>query len=365
MESPFGRRFYVMAKPAGARCNMRCGYCYYLHKHDDSPMEMSDGMLELFVRQYIEAQSKSEVLFTWHGGEPMLRGLEFYRRVLALQRHYADGLHVDNVLQTNGTLMTDEWAQFLHDNGFLVGLSLDGPRWLHDKYRGQYDRVLRAVEMLERHDVMWNAMAVVTKDSAANAREVYRFFRSIGAHYLQFSPLVYNPSCDNVEHVAPYTRSAALTAEEWGTFLCDVFDEWRENGDVGEYYVETFDATLAALVGVTPGTCCFSPTCGQVGVIEHNGDVYSCDHFVAPPYRLGNIRQTSLFQLMNSREQRAFGLRKSERLSEKCRSCEFLRLCYGECPKNRLPNGDNILCDGYRRYFRHTWDFMQEMSVKC
>lgn len=324
---------------------------------------MSDDMLELFVKNYIEQQSVSEVLFTWHGGEPTLRGLDFYRKVMALQKKYARGMHVDNVLQTNGMLLNEEWCRFLHDNGWLVGVSIDGPASIHDRYRKgrdgmpTFDRVMATIDLLKRYDVMWNAMAVVTKESARNAKEVYRFFKSIEARYLQFSPLVYNPDCENLEHVSPMVREGALTAEQWGVFLCDVFDEWVKE-DVGEYFVEQFDATLACYMDVEPGTCCFSPVCGRVGVIENNGDVFSCDHFVVPQHRLGNIRDFSFVEMMCGERQRAFGRRKSEALPESCRQCEYLRLCYGECPKNRRADGKNLLCEGYKRYFEHTREFM-------
>lgn len=363
-----------MAKPAGALCNLSCGYCYYINKGvkgecgaDAQKSFMSDDVLESFVKSYIEQQSMPEVLFTWHGGEPMVRGLEFYKKVMALQRKYAKGIHVDNVLQTNGVLLNEEWCEFLHDNGWLVGISIDGPKEIHDKYRRDtaqkpsFDKVMRGIELLKRYDVMWNAMAVVTKDSALRAREVYRFFKSIEAKYIQFSPLVYNPECANMEHLSPMVKDGALTAELWGDFLCNVFDEW-EKEDVGEYYVELFDATLACYVGVEPGTCCFSPECGRVGVIESNGDVYSCDHFVVPEFRLGNIRNASLLSMMDSKSQRAFGEAKSASLPEKCMRCEFLKLCYGECPKNRNADGVNILCEGYRRYFLHTKEFMEEQA---
>lgn len=332
-------------------------------------MLMDDAILEKFIKDYIDAQSMPEVLFTWHGGEPMLRGLVFYRKVLKLQQKYGRGRQIDNVLQTNGTLMTREWAQFLHDNGFLVGVSIDGPEEIHNKYRQRFDKVMECIALLKEYDVMWNAMAVVTADSAKNPVGVYRFLRQIDARFMQFSPLVYNPQCLNMEHVAPYTKDAALTGEMWGDFLCGVFDEWVKE-DVGNYYVETFDATLANMIGVMPGTCCFSPTCGQVGAMEYNGDVYSCDHFVAPEFKLGNIKHNTFIEMMYGEKQSLFGAAKEKTLPAKCKECRYLKLCNGECPKNRYTMttaegeaGDNILCAGYYRYFQHTEPFMREMEA--
>ena len=343
---------------------MHCSYCYYIDKCRSShDMLMDDRVLEKFIREYIEAQSTSEVLFTWHGGEPTLRGLEFYKRVVRLQQYYARqcNIHIDNVLQTNGTLLTEEWGRFLHDKGWLVGISIDGPRAIHDKYRqpASFDRVMHAIDILKRNNVMWNAMAVVTNESARNPEEVYSFFKSIEAHYIQFTPLVDNP---RHLHNDELSVNGALSAEEWGHFLCGVFDAWVKE-DVGEYFVEIFDATLANYVGVEPGICCFSPTCGKAGVIEHNGDVYSCDHFVEPEHLLGNIKRDSILDMMLGRRQQMFGESKRRTLSERCLSCPYLRLCNGECPKNRMPNGENILCAGYLQYFRHTAPFMlQKMS---
>lgn len=332
-------------------------------------MLMDDALLEKFIKDYIDAQSMPEVLFTWHGGEPMLRGLDFYKKVLRLQQKYGHGRKIDNALQTNGTLMTREWAQFLHDNGFLVGVSIDGPEEIHNKYRQRFDKVMECIALLKEYDVMWNAMAVVTADSAKNPVGVYRFLRQLDARFMQFSPLVYNPQCSNMEHVAPYTKDAALTGEMWGDFLCGVFDEWVKE-DVGDYYVEIFDATLSNMLGVTPGTCCFSPTCGQVGAMEYNGDVYSCDHFVAPEFKLGNIKNNTFIEMMYGEKQSQFGEAKRTALPTKCKRCCYVSLCYGECPKNRYTvtteageAGENILCAGYYRYFQHTEPFMREMEA--
>ena len=360
----FGRQFYVMAKPVGAACNMRCNYCYYLDKEAGGAGQMSDEVLELFIRQYIEAQTTPQVLFTWHGGEPMLRDLDFYRKVLRLQKQYARGKTVDNVIQTNGTFLTVEWADFLHDNGFLVGISVDGPREFHDEFRrakngdSSFSRVMAGIELLKEHDVMWNAMCVVNEKNIFHPKELYRFFKSIGARYIQFSPL-FLP--DNIE-------VREIIANNWGNFLCGVFDEWVKE-DVGEYFVGIFDATLSGWMDVEPGTCCFSPTCGRVAVLEYNGDLYSCDHFVDARHRLGNIREKTILEMMMSREQQRFGMSKFSALPNECQVCKYLFLCNGECPKNRILdsenlrwNGRNYLCKGYRQYFEHTEDFFQSLA---
>ena len=339
-----------MAKPAGAACNMRCRYCYYLDKAAGEG-KMSNEVLELFIRQYIDAQTTPQVLFTWHGGEPMLRGLDFYRKVLRLQQRYARGRHIDNIIQTNGLLMTEEWAEFLHDNGFLVGISIDGPKEFHDEYRkvnngsSSFDSVMASIELLKDKDVMWNAMCTVNEKNILHPVEVYRFFKAIDARYIQFSPL-FLPEDEQVRKVI---------ADNWGNFLCGVFDEWKKD-DVGKFFVGIFDATLACWMGVAPGTCCFSPTCGQAAVVEHNGDLYSCDHFVDREHCLGNIREKTILEMMNSESQRRFGQQKSSLLAAECRDCQFLRLCHGECPKNRV-DGRNYLCQGYRQYFHHTAKF--------
>ena len=347
-----------MAKPAGAMCNLGCDYCYYQHNADGTSQLMSDDLLEKFIHDYIEAQAMPQVLFTWHGGEPMMRGLEFYKKIIRLESKHSHGKHIDNVIQTNGMFMTDEWAEFLHDNGWLVGISIDGPQEFHDAFRkdkggkASFQRVINAIEMLRQHDVMWNAMAVVHSINVKHPVETYNFFKEIDARYIQFTPLV-TPKCD-----------ATITAKEWGDFLCSVFDEWVKE-DVGEYFVEIFDATLANWVGETPGICCFSPYCGQAGVIEHDGSVYSCDHFVSPRHKLGNIREHTFIEMMFGEQQRNFGRSKRTTLPRKCRECKYLFACNGECPKNRLSLTDegepglNYLCEGYYKYFEHVAPFME------
>ena len=392
---PFARPLYVMAKAAGPRCQLRCRYCYYLEKsalYDrQERATMSDALLETFTRQYIEAQTMPQVLFTWHGGEPLLRSIDFYRRALALQQRYARGRQIDNCLQTNGLLLDDEWCAFLAENHFLVGLSIDGPQFIHDHYRRDaagrptFERVMQAVRLLNKHGVEWNAMAVVSSLTATHPHAFYQFFKSIDCRYLQFTPIV-ERTCQRADGLqlatvtpadaALTTESAitldaqltpeSVTPEAWGDFLCKVYDEWVQN-DVGQVFVQLFDAVLANWVGQEPGICSLSRHCGHVAAMECNGDLYSCDHFVFPEYRLGNILQQPLTELMNSPRQQLFARRKTGALPRQCRECEFLTVCNGECPKNRFATdrygqtGLNYLCAGYHRFFRHVaadMDFM-------
>lgn len=381
---PFAHPLYIMAKPAGPLCNLRCGYCYYLEKRHLRPAGavMTDATLEAFVSQYIAAQTTADVLFTWHGGEPLMRPLAFYRRALQLQRQYGRGRRVANCLQTNGTLLTAEWCEFLRDNHFLVGISIDGPQDMHDRYRltatrrPSHRQVMRGIEMLDRYGVEWNAMAVVTRESMERPQDFYRFFRSIGCHYLQFTPIVERtttgrtdgltlmPGMSEGGEMAPYS----VTPEGWGRFLTGVFDEWI-HGDVGEYFVQLFDATLAGWVGQQPGICTMAAECGHAGVMEADGDVYSCDHFVYPEYRLGNIHEHTLLEMMYSGQQREFAAMKRRRLPRQCEECEYLKACHGECPKNRFVRdrygnpGLNYLCPGYHAFFSHVAPYMDLMRV--
>ena len=360
---PFGSPLYVMLKPVGSRCNLACRYCYYIDKERHE--EMTDDLLDEFIRQYLEAQTQPEVLFTWHGGEPLLRPVSFYQKALQMQQRYAHGRTVDNCLQTNGTLITPEWCQFFHDNRFLIGISIDGPQDLHDAYRRSprqqqtWQQVMHAIELLNRYDVMWNAMATVNHLTAAEPQRFYRFFRDIGCQYLQFTPVV--------ERHQGKVTDYSVTPGLWGRFLCGVYDEWVQQ-DIGEVYVQLFDATLANWVGEAPGLCSMSPLCGRCAAMESNGDVYSCDHFVFPDYLLGNIRTSTLTSMLYGERQQQFGRNKSERLSRQCRECPYLFACHGECPRNRFvddcygePN-HNYLCDGYRQFFGHVaqdMDFMK------
>lgn len=378
--SPFARPFYVMAKPAGPRCNLHCRYCYYTEKAalyaGGEPGVMGDGLLESFTRQYIEAQTATDVLFTWHGGEPLLRPVGFYRKAVELQRRYAGGRHIDNCLQTNGTLLTDEWCRFFRDEGFLIGVSIDGPREMHDALRGHtFDRVMRGIELLDRYGVEWNAMATVNSANADHPQEFYRFFRSIGCRYLQFTPVVERTRGDGSPLSVPgWEEGGTLTPQsvtpaQWGSFACGVFDEWVA-GDVGSVFVQLFDTTLANWAGVPPGVCSLAAECGQAPALEADGSLYSCDHFVFPAYRLGNIRRDSITSMMYGPAQAAFGRDKRARLPRQCRGCRWLFACNGECPRNRFVRdgygdaGLNYLCEGYRRFFGHVAPYMDFMKAE-
>ena len=306
----------------------------------------------------------------------MLRSLAFYRRVLELQNKYAKGKDIDNCIQTNGTLITEDWCRFLKDNGWLVGLSVDGPETLNNINRktkggeGSFHRIMKAVNRLERHGVEWNAMATINKHNVGHPLEFYNFFKSINSRFIQFTPIVERYAEDGSKRLlAPHEDGGKMSPEsispkEWGTFLCSLFDEWIKE-DVGEYFIQIFEAFFANWLGVPPGLCSFSPVCGQAGVMEYNGDVYSCDHFVFPKYKLGNIFETPLASLMFGERQTKFGNDKYFRLPKQCKECEFLRMCYGECPKNRFATskdgekGLNYLCEGYRMYFSHLRDYME------
>ena len=352
---PFSHPMYVMLKPVGARCNLACDYCYYLGRGLHTGPVMDEALLDVFIRQYLEAQTMPEVLFTWHGGEPLLRGLAFYRRALELQRRYGRGRQIDNCLQTNGTLLTDEWCRFLADNHFLVGISIDGPQSM-SAFRGDsWDRVMHGIRLLQQHGVEWNAMATVNAANVGHPVAFYHFFRDIGCEFLQFTPVV-----------EPDRPDCSVTADAWGRFLCAVYDEWVRR-DVGRLFVQLFDATLANWCGEPPGVCSMAPTCGQAAVMEADGTVYSCDHFVGSAYRLGNIRQQTLTELLYGDRQRQFGHDKL-RLPRQCRECCWRFACHGECPKNRHATdrygepGLNVLCAGYRQFFAHVaadMDFMK------
>lgn len=382
--SPFARPYYIMAKPVGASCNMACKYCYYLEKaklyQNDPRHILSDQLLERFVKEYIESQTMQDVLFTWHGGETLMRPIKFYERAMQLERQYARGRHIDNAIQTNGTLIDDRWAEFFAENQWLVGVSIDGPQEFHDEYRRtrgggpSFQKVMQGIRILNKHHVEWNALAVVNDFNGDYPLEFYRFFKSIGCHYIQFTPIVERiEQHQDGRHLAAVDEASdqladfSVDPDQWGDFLCTLFDEWVKQ-DVGEYYVQLFDATLANWVGVEPGVCSMAKTCGHAGVMEYNGDVYSCDHFVFPQYKLGNIADKTLYEMMHSERQMAFGANKRRSLPRQCKECEFLRVCNGECPKNRFMRtadgepGLNYLCSGYKKFFRHVKPYMDFMA---
>lgn len=341
-----------MAKPVGSSCNLSCRYCYYLSKEKG---RMTEELLEEFIRQHIEAQTQPNVLFTWHGGEPLLLPIDYYRRALQLEQRYAGGRHIDNCLQTNGTLLTDEWCELFRENNFLIGISIDGPQWMHDTYRQQFDDVIRGVQLLQKHGVQWNAMATVNRHNADHPEAFYRFFKELGCEYLQFTPVVERNEKGRV-------TEESVTPLQWGDFLIRLFDEWYKE-DVGKVFVQLFDATLANWIGVEPGVCSMSERCGLSPALQPDGTLYCCDHFVFPEYRLGNIRQQTLVEMMYSDQQRQFGENKIAGLSERCKTCDYLFACHGECPRNRfLPGGENYLCEGYHRFFLHVTPVMNAMA---
>ncbi len=382
--SPFAHPMYIMLKPAGSLCNLRCRYCYYLEKNklyqEQKNHVITNELLEKFTKDYIEAQTTPQVLFTWHGGETLMRPIAFYRRALELQRIYGRGRQIDNCIQTNGTLLTDDWCEFFKANNFLVGVSIDGPQEFHDEYRKTatgrptFRKVMEGINLLNKHGVEWNALAVVNDFNADYPLDFYHFFKDLGCHYIQFTPVVERmvQRPDRLT-LAPGMQEGgeltdfSVTAEQWGSFLCTIFDEWVHH-DVGDYYIQLFDATLANWVGQAPGVCTMAKECGHAGVMEFNGDVYSCDHFVYPEHLLGNLHTQTIFEMMNSPRQKAFARMKHELLPRQCKECRFQFACHGECPKNRFIKdkygnpGLNYLCKGYLQFFEHVAPYMDFMK---
>lgn len=375
-----------MVKPIGATCNLACDYCYYLEKSkfysSSFKAEMSEALLEKFIAQYIEAQTMPQVQFTWHGGEPLLRPLSFYKKVVALQQKYARGKQIENCIQTNGTLLTAEWCEFVREERWLVGISIDGAAKYHDAYRKNkcgkpsFQAVMNGINLLQRHRVEWNAMAVVNALNAEDPVGFYRFFKELGCQYLQFTPVVEHKiqthdGEDFLASIATKDKSLltpfSVSPAQWGNFLCTVFDEWIKT-DVGHIFVQIFDATLSNWLGLAPGLCTMAKHCGHAGVMEYNGDVYACDHFVFPEYKLGNIQEKTLVEMMYSPTQQRFGTDKFDRLTAQCRSCEFVFACNGECPRNRFAYsqsgeaGHNYLCEGYYNFFMHVAPYMDYMK---
>ncbi|MGF6775539.1 anaerobic sulfatase maturase [Paraburkholderia sp. GAS334] len=394
-ESPQG--LHLMAKPIGPLCNLDCSYCFYLEKESLFParqrFRMSDSVLRSYVQRYIAAQTTPEVEFTWQGGEPTLMGLDFFERAVAYQREFAGDKAIRNTLQTNGTLLDDTWCEFLARERFLVGLSLDGPREVHDLYRpdkqgrSSFDDVMRGLACMKRHGVEFNVLVTVARDVAKYPLEIYRFLKESGVRHIQFNPVVERaPRPQEIRfglsHAIPPKLSrhgqsetdpaSAVTAqsvepEAYGDFLIAIFDEWVRN-DVRRVHVMNFEWALAAWCQVPAGVCLFSPRCGKAAIVEHNGDVYSCDHFVYPQYKLGNIQHDEPAAMITSPAQQAFGLAKEESLPDYCRKCDYRFACHGECPKNRFmatPDGEpglNYLCAGYKKYFRHVTQYMNAMA---
>jgi uncharacterized protein len=360
--------FHVMLKPRGAICNLDCKYCYFLSKerlYPGSNFRMADDLLEDYIRQYIAAQQVPEITFAWQGGEPTLMGLPFFERAVELQqKHCPPGKRITNTLQTNGVTLDDAWGEFFHTHDFLIGLSIDGPRPLHDAYRVDkggrptFDQVMRGLSFLKKHRVEYNVLTTLHAANAEHPLEVYRFLRDeIGTQFMQFIPIVERDNETGFQEGSRVTERS-ITARQYGDFLIAVFDEWVRR-DVGRIFVQIFDVALAAWSGHRPGLCIFDETCGAALAMEHTGDLYSCDHYVEPRYKLGNIREDMLIELVASDQQQQFGLDKRDSLPQYCLECEVRFVCNGGCPKNRIiqtPAGEpglNYLCAGYRAFFNH------------
>jgi uncharacterized protein len=371
-EQTMPRAFHVMAKPTGSACNLNCDYCFFLKKEELYPgsnFRMSDEVHEAYIRQLFESHQVPQVTVAWQGGEPTLMGLDFFRHSIELQKKYQKpGAQVENTFQTNGILLNDEWCQFFHENNFLIGLSLDGPKELHDFYRkdkgghGTFDKVMKAARLLQKHKVEFNILCTVNRKNADHALEVYRFFRDeLKTNYIQFIPIVEKDGKGGV-------TDRSVLSEQWGNFLIDIFDEWVKR-DVGKMFVINFDGALAGWLDRAGTVCIFGPTCGEGTALEHNGDLYSCDHFVEPNNFLGNILKTPMIELVASEKQRKFGKDKKDTLPQYCQACDFVHICNGECPKNRLiktPDGVpglNYLCEGYKAFFKHADKPMHIMAT--
>lgn len=374
-QHPFG----LMVKSAGAVCNLACKYCYYLEKGSLSGVaceggRINEALLEKAVREYIYANPWG-ASFIWHGGEPLLAPLEFYEKVVELQRKYANGVNIENSIQTNGTLLNDAWCEFFAKNNWLVGVSIDGPEDVHNKYRktfdgrGTFESVMDGINLLNKHGAEWNAMAVVSDYCAENPDAFYGFFKSISCRFIQFTPVVERiskgglASLEDDGELAPYS----VSPEAWGNFLCAVFDRWVAS-DVGKVFVQIFESTLANWLKLTPGVCTLSDSCGSSMVLNTNGDVYPCDHFVFRGYKIGNLYRQNFTQLCDGGGFRKFSKIKTRLLPDECRRCEYYFACRGECPRNRFcksPSGQpyaNYLCSGYKAYFKHVRPYMDYMK---
>lgn len=366
---------------------MACSYCYYLEKDrmykGRRDFRMTEETLDLFTREYIQSQPTGHVVFNWHGGEPVLRGMDFFRKAVSLQKKHARGCRVENTIQTNGLLIDDKWCVFFKEHNFLIGLSIDGPLHVHDRYRmtarGQptFEAALRAIDLFLKHGVEFNTLSVVNDYSSRYPGEVYLFLKEAGSRYMQFIPAVeclsegmradglavLNEKESSVNRLAPWSVGSL----EYGRFLSEIFEIWVAN-DVGEYFIQFFESVLCAWCGLPPGVCVLLEKCGDAGVIEFNGDIYPCDHYVFPEYRLGNIRKDGLVKPFFSEKQKQFGSDKSDRLTSYCRNCDYLGLCHGECPKNRFsrsPDGEpghNYLCEGLKYFFSRTEPYMKFMK---
>jgi len=390
--TPSPAPFHVMTKPIGPICNLDCKYCFYLEKEklypDTRKWAMPDDVLETYIAQYIASQPQPEISFAWQGGEPTLLGVDYFRKVVALQQKYGSGRKIDNAFQTNGTLIDDEWCAFFAEHKFLIGLSIDGPAELHDAYRVDkqqrptFPAVMRGLELLKKHKVDFNTLTVVNRINSQKPLEVYRFLRDIGSGFIQFIPLVERqaqtrlkvlgmdfaepPAAGEEDEQVPVTPWS-VRSKDYGEFLCTIFDEWARR-DVGRTFVQLFDVALGNWMGLGSSLCVFAEKCGRALAMEHNGDLYACDHYVYPRYNLGNIMNVSLGAMVESPEMKKFGNDKLDSLPEYCRKCEVRFACNGECPKHRFtktPSGEdglNYLCPAYKRFFNHINEPMKIMA---
>jgi serine-type anaerobic sulfatase-maturating enzyme len=373
--------FHLLAKPTGAACNLACAYCFFLDKellYPNSKFRMTEETLEIYLQQLIESHRSSQVTVAWQGGEPTLMGVDFYRKAIQIQEKYRrPGMTFENTLQTNGTLLNDEWCEFFKENNYLIGLSLDGPRQLHDAHRvdkgGQptFDKVMRGLRLLQKHGVEYNILVTVNRLNGDYPKEVYRFLRDeVGTEWIQFIPVIerMNPDGLNLIQMGNRVSPRSVRPEQFGRFLIQVFDEWVHN-DVGKVYVQSFEATLRSWMRLPSTMCVFDQTCGLGPALEHNGDVYACDHFVEPDYLLGNIKENHLSEVVGSEQQYRFGQNKYESLPKYCLECPVLFACHGECPKNRFsktPKGEpglNYLCAGYKAFFKRVDEPMKIMAM--
>lgn len=384
--------FHLMAKPVGPLCNLRCEYCFYLEKQAFFPKNehylMSDEVLRAYITKYIASQPTPDIEFTWQGGEPLLAGLDFFQKAIKLQKRHGAGRAIRNTLQTNGILLNDEWCRFLAENHFLVGLSLDGPSALHDRYRVDlggrptFDAVLHGLKLLQKHGVEYNVLACVNDRTSQYPLDVYRFFKSQGVAFIQFIPIVERvpndrsrhlglqlgtpPALDRPEHQE--VTQWSVRPSDYADFIIQVFDEWVRN-DVGRVFVMNFEWMLCGWIGGVIPACVYSPTCGRAIILEHNGDMYACDHFMYPEFKIGNILTDEPIHAIDSARQREFGRRKQSALPRTCRRCEFLSVCRGGCPKHRFKRtvsgecGHNYFCEGYKKIYRSVGKHLDAMRL--
>ena len=368
-------RFNMMFKPIGSVCNLNCNYCYYLDKakmYSDNSV-ISLDLIEKIIKEYIQINDNEQIVFDWHGGEPLLLGLDYFKKIVELQNRFKANKQIFNTIQTNATLLNGDFAKFFKDNNFLVGISIDGPQDIHDRYRKDkgdnptFVRVMNGIELLHRYNVDFNTLTTISKAGEGRGLEVYQFMKSIGSHFMQFMPVLeyVNPYDNSI--VSPDEKNSVLTSwsvnpMEYGKFMCDIFDYWVKH-DVGNYFVNLFDSTLANYCGLNPGTCVYSETCGSNAVVEHNGDVYPCDHFVYPQYKIGNLNDSSLQEIMSSDKITRFGIDKRNSLPMKCLKCKYFTVCHGECPKHRFgDSGLNSLCEGLYYFYSHVEPYMLKMK---